>query len=162
LSSFGKITSPRERSFYQQPLRAALHIDRRLESERAAGILAQVGLAGTEGKLAGALPLGQMRRLEGARALAVDPRVILIDEPLAGLNQAEAAKQVETIAALNARGITVVLVEHNLEEVMRSCRRLIVLNNGRVIGDGTPRTVMSDPVVHDAYVGSGTSADVEN
>jgi len=144
------------------PLRAALHIDRRLERERAAAILAQVGLAGTEGKLAGALPLGQMKRLEVARALAVDPQVILLDEPLAGLNQAEAAKQVETIAAVNARGITVVLVEHNLEEVMRSCRRLIVLNNGRVIGDGTPRTVMSDAVVHDAYVGSGASAHVEN
>jgi branched-chain amino acid transport system ATP-binding protein len=55
-----------------------------------------------------------------------------------------------------------VLVEHNLEEVMRSCRRLIVLNNGRVIGDGAPRTVMSDSVVHDAYVGSGASAYVEN
>ena len=144
------------------PLRAALHIDRRLERERAAAILAQVGLAGTEGKLAGALPLGQMKRLEVACALAVDPQVILLDEPLAGLNQAEAAKQVETIAAVNARGITVVLVEHNLEEVMRSCRRLIVLNNGRVIGDGTPRTVMSDAVVHDAYVGSGASAHVEN
>ena len=144
------------------PLRAALHIDRRLERERAAAILAQVGLAGTEGKLAGALPLGQMKRLEVARALAVDPQVILLDETLAGLNQAEAAKQVETIAAVNARGITVVLVEHNLEEVMRSCRRLIVLNNGRVIGDGTPRTVMSDAVVHDAYVGSGASAHVEN
>jgi branched-chain amino acid transport system ATP-binding protein len=103
-----------------------------------------------------------MKRLEVARALAVDPRVMLLDEPLAGLNQAEAAKQVETIAAVNARGITVVLVEHNLEEVMRSCRRLIVLNNGRVIGDGAPRTVMSDSVVHDAYVGSGASAHVEN
>jgi len=103
-----------------------------------------------------------MKRLEVARALAVDPRVILLDEPLAGLNQAEAAKQVETIAAVNAQGITVVLVEHNLEEVMRSCRRLIVLNNGRVIGDGTPRTVMSDSAVHDAYVGSGASAHVEN
>jgi branched-chain amino acid transport system ATP-binding protein len=144
------------------PLRAALHIDRRHESERAAEILAQVGLAGTERKLAGALPLGQMKRLEVARALAVDPRVMLLDEPLAGLNQAEAARQVETIAAVNARGITVVLVEHNLEEVMRSCRRLIVLNNGRVIGDGVPRTVMSDPVVHDAYVGTGASAHVEN
>ena len=113
------------------------------------------GLAGTERKLAGALPLGQMKRLEVARALAVEPRVILLDEPLAGLNHAEASKQVETIAEVHARGITVVLVEHNLEEVMRICRRLIVLNNGRVIGDGEPRAVMADPVVHDAYVGGG-------
>jgi branched-chain amino acid transport system ATP-binding protein len=137
------------------PLRAMLHVDRRRESERAADILALVGLAGTERKLAGALPLGQMKRLEVARALAVDPKVILLDEPLAGLNQTEAGKQVETISDVHQRGITVVLVEHNLEEVMRICRRLIVLNNGSVIGDGEPRTVMADPVVHDAYVGSG-------
>ena len=106
-------------------------VDRRRESERAAHILAQVGLAGTERKLAGSLPLGQMKRLEVARALAVDPKVILLDEPLAGLNHTEAAKQVETIAEVHKRGITVILVEHNLEEVMRICRRLIVLNNGR-------------------------------
>jgi branched-chain amino acid transport system ATP-binding protein len=102
-----------------------------------------------------------MKRLEVARALAVDPQVVLLDEPLAGLNHAEAARQVETIAAVNARGITVVLVEHNLEEVMRSCRRLIVLNNGRVIGDGVPREVMADPIVREAYVGSGASAHAE-
>ena len=124
-------------------------------------ILAQVGLGGTENKLAGSLPLGQMKRLEVARALAVDPQVILLDEPLAGLNHAEASKQVETIAEVHGRGITVVLVEHNLEEVMRICRRLIVLNNGQVIGDGEPREVMADPVVHDAYVGGGMVAHAE-
>lgn len=135
------------------PWRAMLHIDRRRESERAAHVLTQVGLGGTERKLAGALPLGQMKRLEVARALAVDPQVILFDEPLAGLNHAEAARQIETIAQVNSRGITVVLVEHNLEEVMRLCRRLIVLHNGLVIGNGNPREVMADPVVHEAYVG---------
>jgi branched-chain amino acid transport system ATP-binding protein len=143
------------------PFRAMLHIDRRHEIERAAHILAQVGLGGTENKPAGSLPLGQMKRLEVARALAVDPKVILLDEPLAGLNHTEAAKQVETIAEVQGRGITVVLVEHNLEEVMRICRRLIVLNNGKVIGDGKPREVMADPVVHDAYVGGGMVAHAE-
>ena len=143
------------------PFRAMLHVDRRRESERAADILAKVGLSGTERKLAGALPLGQLKRLELARALAVDPKVILLDEPLAGLNHTEAAKQVETIADVNRRGITVVLVEHNLEEVTRICRRLVVLNNGLVIGDGEPRKVMTDPVVHDAYVGGGMVSHVE-
>jgi branched-chain amino acid transport system ATP-binding protein len=137
------------------PLRAALKLERGPERERAVGILARVGLAGREGKLAGALPLGEMKRLEVARALAVDPHIVLLDEPLAGLNQPEAAQQVETIAAVNAQGITVVLVEHNLEEVMRSCRRLIVLNDGRVIGDGPPQAVMAEPIVREAYVGSG-------
>jgi branched-chain amino acid transport system ATP-binding protein len=137
------------------PFQALLHRDRRRESERAAHILGLVGLGGTERKLAGSLPLGQMKRLEVARALGVDPKVILLDEPLAGLNHAEASKQVETISDVHQRGITVILVEHNLEEVMRICRRLIVLNNGLVIGDGEPRAVMADPVVHDAYVGGG-------
>ena len=140
------------------PFRAMLHVDRRRESARAADIISQVGLAGTERKLAGSLPLGQMKRLELARALAVDPGIILLDEPLAGLNQTEASKQVETISDVHQRGITVILVEHNLEEVMRICRRLIVLNNGLVIGDGAPRQVMADPVVHEAYVGSGMVA----
>jgi branched-chain amino acid transport system ATP-binding protein len=140
------------------PLRALLHLGRRQESERAADILGRVGLAGSEGKLAGSLPLGQMKRLELARALALDPQIVLFDEPLAGLNQAEAARQAETITAVHAQGITVLLVEHNLEEVMRTCRRLIVLNDGRVIGDGPPELVMADPVVHEAYVGGGRDA----
>jgi branched-chain amino acid transport system ATP-binding protein len=143
--------------FTSSPLRALLHVSRRHESERAAEILASVGLAGTERRLAGALPLGQLKRLELARALAVDPKLVLLDEPLAGLNHTEASRQVETISEVHRRGITVVLVEHNLEEVMRICRRLIVLNNGGVIGDGEPREVMADPVVHDAYVGGGVT-----
>jgi branched-chain amino acid transport system ATP-binding protein len=144
------------------PLRAAFSVERRHERERAADILVRVGLAGSEGKLADSLPLGQMKRLEVARALAVDPQIVLFDEPLAGLNQAEAARQVETISAVNGQGITVVLVEHNLEEVMRSCRRLIVLNDGRVIGDGAPQEVMADAVVHEAYVGSGAGGNARH
>ena len=140
------------------PLRAALNVGREHERERAAEILGRVGLGGTEDKLSGSLPLGQMKRLEVARALAVDPQIILFDEPLAGLNQAEAARQIETIADVNAQGITVVLVEHNLEEVMRSCRRLVVLNDGRIIGDGAPQEVMANAVVREAYVGSGIAS----
>jgi branched-chain amino acid transport system ATP-binding protein len=140
------------------PLIAALHVDRKRERERAGEILVRVGLSGNEDKLAGSLPLGQMKRLEVARALAVDPQIVLFDEPLAGLNQTEASQQMETIVALNAQGITVVLVEHNLEEVMRSCRRLIVLNDGRVIGDGAPQEVMGNAMVREAYVGSGSGS----
>jgi branched-chain amino acid transport system ATP-binding protein len=140
------------------PLRAALNVGRKPERNRAAEILVRVGLSGTEDKLSGSLPLGQMKRLEVARALAVDPQIILFDEPLAGLNQTEAARQIETIADVNAQGITVVLVEHNLDEVMRSCRRLVVLNDGRIIGDGTPHEVMADAIVREAYVGSGIAS----
>ena len=121
-------------------------------------ILVRVGLAGTEHKLSGSLPLGQMKRLEVARALALDPQIVLFDEPLAGLNQTEAARLIETIADVNVQGITVVLVEHNLEEVMRSCRRLIVLNDGRIIGDGAPQVVMANAIVREAYVGTGIAS----
>jgi branched-chain amino acid transport system ATP-binding protein len=143
------------------PLRASLNFQRRRESERAAAILASVGLEGTEGKLAGSLPLGQMKRLEVARAIAVDPKIILFDEPLAGLNYAEATQQAQTIAEVHARGVTIVLVEHNLEAVMRVSRRLIVLNEGQVIADGEPSAVIADPFVRKAYVGTGTGANAE-
>jgi branched-chain amino acid transport system ATP-binding protein len=135
------------------PLRALLQTDRQPERERAESILRQVGLAGVESKLAGSLPLGQLKRLEIARALALDPTIVLLDEPLAGLNNAEAAEQIDMIGAVNASGVTILLVEHNLEEVIRACRRLIVLANGRVIGDGLPRDVMRQDDVRAAYLG---------
>jgi branched-chain amino acid transport system ATP-binding protein len=135
------------------PWHALTHVDRQAEIERAMGILAKVGLAGNEHKYAAALPLGQLKRLELARALALDPSVLLLDEPLAGLNQTEASQQADTIAAVNAEGTTVVLVEHNLEQVVRVCRRIAVLNAGEVVSDGSPAQVMADPVVREAYVG---------
>ena len=138
------------------PFQALSTVDRRVETERAVQILARVGLAGTERKLAGALPLGQLKRLEVARALALDPKIILLDEPLAGLNHAEASKQIDSILKVHASGVTIALVEHNLEEVLRVCRRLVVLNNGAIIADGPSGEVMADPAVRDAYVGAGS------
>jgi branched-chain amino acid transport system ATP-binding protein len=135
------------------PLRALSRIGRRAETERGADILARVGLAGAERKLAGTLPLGSLKRLEVARALALDPKIILLDEPLAGLNQAEASKQVDTIFEVHANGVTIALIEHNLEEVLRVCRRLVVLHNGAIIADGSPAEVVADPVVREAYIG---------
>ena len=139
------------------PLYALSQVGRRAETERAADILARVGLAGAERKFAGALPLGLLKRLEVARALALDPKIILLDEPLAGLNHAEASKQIDTILEVNASGVTIALVEHNLEEVLRVCRRLVVLDNGAIIADGSPAEVMADPVVREAYIGAGTN-----
>jgi branched-chain amino acid transport system ATP-binding protein len=143
------------------PLRALFHVGRRVEREHAAAILAKVGLAGTEHRPAGSLPLGQLKRLELARALALNPSVVLLDEPLAGLNQTEAARQAETISAVNEEGVAVVLVEHNLEEVIRACRRLVVLNNGRMIANGAPQAVMADAAVRDAYIGAGRASHAE-
>jgi branched-chain amino acid transport system ATP-binding protein len=138
------------------PFQALSNVGRRVETERAVHVLARVGLAGAERKLAGALPLGQLKRLEVARALALDPKIILLDEPLAGLNHAEASKQIDAILEVHASGVTIALVEHNLEEVLRVCRRLVVLNNGAIIADGPPSGVMADPAVREAYVGAGT------
>ncbi len=137
------------------PLRALLQYRRGPEEVRAREVLASVGLAGAEKKLVTALPLGQLKRLEVARALAVDPILLLLDEPLAGLNHSEAAEQIDVIAAINARGVTTVLVEHNLAEVVRVCRRLIVLDQGKIIADAVPNIAMADAAVREAYLGRG-------
>jgi branched-chain amino acid transport system ATP-binding protein len=139
--------------FTSNPFGALFHLSRKPEDARAREILARVGLAGAEAKPVGALPLGQLKRLEVARALAVDPRLIILDEPLAGLNHKEAATQADTIAALNAEGVTTILIEHNLGEVLRICKRLLVLDGGRIIADGDPKAVMADKAVREAYIG---------
>ncbi|MGB9389136.1 MAG: ABC transporter ATP-binding protein [Xanthobacteraceae bacterium] len=139
------------------PLRALLRWDRVKEEERSREVLASVGLKGAEHKPVLMLPLGQLKRLEVARALAVDPSLILLDEPLAGLNRREAAVQTDVIATINARGVTTLLVEHNLTEVMRSCPRVIVLDQGRIIADGSPNAVIADAAVREAYLGTGAS-----
>lgn len=135
------------------PFRALVRYRRDTEKARAREILESVGLVGEEHKSVMALPLGRLKRLEVARALAVDPVLILLDEPLAGLNQREAAQQADVIATINTKGITTVLIEHNLTEVMRVSRRLLVLDQGRIIADGTPHDVMTDAGVREAYLG---------
>jgi branched-chain amino acid transport system ATP-binding protein len=137
------------------PFCALVRYRRAAEEARARAILANIGLSGMEHKPVGALPLGQLKRLEVARALAVEPILMLLDEPLAGLNHSEAAQQVDVIAAINEEGITIVLVEHNLAEVVRVCRRLLVLDQGRIIADGAPKEVMADDAVREAYLGKG-------
>ena len=135
------------------PFAALLRWKRAAQEEHARAILAQVGLLDAEHKLPMALSLGHLKRLEAARALAVEPVLMLLDEPLAGLNHKEAATLIDVIAAINATGITTVLIEHNLAEVMRVCRRLLVLDQGSLIGDGAPDDVIADPAVRAAYLG---------
>jgi branched-chain amino acid transport system ATP-binding protein len=135
------------------PLTALFHSSRRAEERRAAEILLRVGLAGLEDKAASALPLGHLKRLEMARALATEPDAIILDEPLAGLNQREAEQQADVIARLPSDGVAAILIEHNLREVLRVCRRLIVLDGGRLIANGRPDEVMARGDVREAYLG---------
>jgi branched-chain amino acid transport system ATP-binding protein len=139
--------------FTSNPLTVLFHRARKAEEERAQAILARVGLRGQEFKPVTSLPLGHLKRLEVARALAVEPVLIILDEPLAGLNHREAEEQVDTIADLNAAGVTTILIEHNLREVLRVCRRMLVLDGGCIIADGDPRSVIADKAVREAYVG---------
>ncbi len=135
------------------PLRALLNVSTERELAIAQTELARVGIASLASHSPGTQPLGVLKRLELARALALKPRLLLLDEPLAGLNSQEAHALATTIADINQQGLTIVLIEHNLGEVMRICQRLVVLDNGKKIADGEPRAVMADPTVRAAYLG---------
>ncbi len=141
-----------------RPWRAITHVCSAAEMARAQDELARVGIAELATQAAAKQPLGVLKRLEMARAHALDPRLLLLDEPLAGLNSKEARALSETIADINRQGMTVVLIEHNLGEVLRICTRLVVLDNGRKIGEGEPRAVMADPVVRAAYLGTAAAS----
>ena len=140
------------------PTAALLHVDRRPERALALQALERVGIAGFAGQSPRTQPLGVLKRLEMARALALGPKLLLLDEPLAGLNSKEANALAQTIADINRQGMTIILIEHNLGEVMRICQRLVVLDNGRKIADGAPAATMNDPAVRAAYLGGEVDA----
>ncbi len=137
----------------QSPWRALTSRSRAAAREKAQAILQRLGLAAQAERLPRALPLGQRKRLEVGRAIALDPKLLLLDEPLAGLSSAEAATMADLMRALPAQGITVVLVEHNLGEVLRVADRLVVLDAGKVLAEGAPNDVMARADVRQAYTG---------
>ena len=111
------------------------------------------GIDGLAEQRADSLPFGKGRLLEIARALSLEPRIILMDEPAAGLNSRETADLGQLIRKIREAGVTVVLVEHDMELVMDVCDRIMVLNLGRKLAEGTPREIQENPEVIAAYLG---------
>ena len=136
------------------PLRALFSTGRHDKRDEALGFLDRVGIADAADEEPDSLPLGYLKRLEVARALALGPKLLLLDEPLAGLNHGEAHALAETIKELNADGLTMLLIEHNLGEVARICPRLVVLDNGRLLAEGATASVLANQAVQEAYLGS--------
>lgn len=131
--------------------------DEQRVARHAAWCLERVGLAEQAGTQASALSYGDQRRLEIARALASDPSLLILDEPAAGMNHVEADALSDLIGSLASDGLTILLIEHNVGMVMKTCSRIVVLNFGQVIATGTPEQIIENPAVIEAYLGSSES-----
>ena len=136
-------------------LRTGAHdADERAFAERTRELLEIMNLAGLAGEQAGNLPYGSQRRLEIARALMLSPKVLLLDEPAAGMNSQEAGELVDQIRFLrDEMDLTIVLVEHNMSVVMEVCENIHVVDHGETIAEGVPETIRTHPEVLAAYLG---------
>jgi branched-chain amino acid transport system ATP-binding protein len=142
----------RERMKGVSPALLGIGLEKNREEVRR--LLQLVGIEGSIAKPARTLTLGHQKRMEIARALALKPKLLMLDEPFAGLSQEEIRPLVQVIKKLRAEGITVLLIEHNVPFVMEVCDRLVVLNFGEKLCEGTPQEVRNDKRVIEAYLGS--------
>ena len=130
------------------------HPDPVKAGERAQAVLKRVGLEGRSAIVAGSLTTIDQRRLEVARALATEPKLLLLDETMAGLNPTEIGEAMRLITSLREQGITVVVVEHVMRAVMSLSDRIVVLDQGQKIAEGNPQAIAADPRVIQAYLGA--------
>ena len=133
--------------------------DEALANEKGMEILRRVGLTDQAALLAGNLPYGWQRRLEIARAMALSPKILLLDEPAAGMNPSETAELMGFIRTLRDDGITVVVIEHDMKFMMNLCDRIVVINYGKKLAEGTPAEVTRNEQVIEAYLGTGLTID---
>lgn len=124
-------------------------------TDKARHILRVLKLDHLAGQKAGTLSVGSQKLLEIGKAMAIDPEMLLLDEPMGGLVPREMEQAVELIRAVNRKGVTVIIIEHNMKAIMALAHRIVVLDHGKKIGDGTPETVCRNEQVIEAYLGGG-------
>ncbi|MBC7799316.1 MAG: ABC transporter ATP-binding protein, partial [Gemmatimonadaceae bacterium] len=129
--------------------------------DKSAGWLERIGLLDRADDPAGALPYGDQRRLEIARAMCTDPVLLCLDEPAAGLNPRESDALAGLLKTIQDDGCSVLLIEHDMGVVMRISDHIVVLDHGKRISDGTPDHVRADPAVIAAYLGEGDDDDID-
>jgi len=136
------------------------HASPREAAAVATAVLRRVGLGGREAQPASTLTLSGRKRLEVAKALATGPKLLLLDEVMAGLTQVETAEMVELVRSLRTDGISVLVIEHNMQAVMQLSDRIVVVHHGRKIAEGPPAAVAADPAVIAAYLGTAQPEEV--